>query len=129
MLAYRICGIPLSNQTLQAVYIPSSWPPLVKPRACTVWCVHISQHMTWQSHLMKLSGNECSGLMTEGGRRNHPRYKPVHSELCVTVCHADCFHLFSVNYVPTTNKTCSSATRPLNPMLQTVEFCRYLVFF
>lgn len=101
------------HQDSQAVYTPSSLPSFVNPRACAVRCTHISQHMTCRSHLMKLSGNECSGLMTEEGGTTPAT--TIHSLLCATGWHFfSCLHCKRKDkgHVPTQNSTSPSDTSP-----------------
>lgn len=103
----------------QAIRIPLFFFSSHPLGAYNICCAHTSQHMTCWSHLMKLSGNECSSLMTEEGRTT-----TLHSDL------TEAIHLFfywlagqffliyvvSVNqgadHVAPPNTTSSSDSRP-----------------
>lgn len=126
--------IPLTSRLtscLYTIFLPTrlSW-------ACNICCTHISQHMTCRSHLMKLSGNECSGLMTEEGRTTTLHKTTLNNHSLVLLLAGRAFLFISSvwrndrGYVSTPNTTSSSDTSPVttgnrvdwNPIWQNVKF-------
>lgn len=76
-------------------------------RKPALWFTHTSQHMTGASHLMKISGNECGGLMTEEGGTTActtihavktPRQLVAKADFFSLVCRKDLCHNPKTNF-------------------------------